>query len=230
VALTDITAKYTPALSWFYDKFIGDAVLDTMAGLIDQIQTVVNDGGSVLEVGCGGQFAHRLIAAHADITVTGIDLSDEQIARATAHTQALPPAEAARVHFQAGSASDIPFADNSFDVAISIASIKHWPDRRRGIAEMVRVLTDGGLLIVAEADRGCHLVDARRFVRKTHLPAPLLPPFLLMFRTYVAGQGLDLDDARHDTADQGVVDARIERIADAPFLSITGRKDQREET
>jgi hypothetical protein len=50
----------------------------------------------------------------------------------------------------------------------------------------------------------------------------------LLFRTYVAGQGIDLDDARHDTADQAIVDTKVERVADAPFLLITARKDQRE--
>ncbi len=65
-----------------------------------------------------------------------------------------------------------------------------------GIGEMIRVVKDDGLVLVVEVDRGCHLADVRRFVRAVHLPAPLRPAYLVMFRTYVAGQGLDLDDAR----------------------------------
>jgi len=54
VAMTDITAKYTSAESWFYDRFAADAVRTATSGLIDRIQAVIADGGSVLEVGCGG--------------------------------------------------------------------------------------------------------------------------------------------------------------------------------
>jgi hypothetical protein len=38
-----------------------------------------------------------------------------------------------------------------------------------------------------------------------------------MFRTYIPGQGLDLDDARPAVAGQALVDTTVQRIADAPF-------------
>lgn len=225
MAVTDIAARYTPVVSWFYDRVAADAVLSAVAGLIGRVQTSIVGGGAVLEVGCGGgQFAHRLVAAHPTISVTGVDLSVEQIARAVARSNRLPPTDANRIHFRAGSALALPFADNSFDAVVSIASVKHWPDRRRGVAEMARVLKEGGLLLAAETDRGCHLADARRFARNTHLPAPLRVPYLWMFRTYIAGQGLDLDDARELIDGQALIDTTVARIVGAPFLVCTGRK------
>lgn len=94
---------------------------------------------------------------------------------------------------------------------------------------MVQVLKDGGSLIIVETDRGCHLDDVRKFVRNTHLPAPLRSPYLWMFRTYVAGQGLDLDDARDAIADQPLVDMTVQRLAGTPFLMMTGTKPERDE-
>jgi ubiquinone/menaquinone biosynthesis C-methylase UbiE len=225
VSVTDIAARYTPAVSWFYDTVAADAVLDAVAEVVPDVRAAVADGGSVLEVGCGGgQLAHRLINLHPGISVTGIDLSAEQIARATKRSKALPSRDSERLHFQTASALDIPFADDTFDAVVSIASIKHWPDREKGVREMARVLKDRGLLLIAEADRSCRLDDARRFARSARRPAPLRLPYLWIFRTYVAGQGLDLDDAREAIAGQALVDPTVQRVAGTPFLKITGTK------
>ncbi|MCX5042394.1 class I SAM-dependent methyltransferase [Aldersonia sp. NBC_00410] len=223
--MTDITAIYSPAVSWFYDTVAADAVLDAVSDVVADICTAVADGGSVLEVGCGGgQFAHRLISLHPGISVTGIDLSAEQIARANKRSTALPLKDRQRLHFQTASALDIPFAENTFDAVVSIASIKHWPDREKGVHEMVRVLKDRGRLLITETDRSCHLDDARRFARSARLPTPLRLPYLWMFRTYVAGQGLDLDDARRVIAGQDLVDTAVQRVAGTPFLTIAGTR------
>lgn len=226
MAGTEIAAKYSPLMSWFYDRFAADAVLSVATGLIETITRNMHSGGSsVLEVGCGGgQLAHRLIDAHPGISVTGIDLSAEQISRAIRRSKALPPRDAERVHFQTASALDLPFADNSFDAVISVASVKHWSRPERGISEMLRVLKEGGAFLLAETDRGCHLSDARHLVLSTRLPVVLRLPYLWMFRTYVAGQSLDLDDARNLVADESLAQATVERIPDAPFFTISGTK------
>src|SRR5436305_1525080 len=38
-----------------------------------------------------------------------------------------------------GRAEGLPFPDRSFDAAIAIFTVHHWPDRRRGLSELVRV-------------------------------------------------------------------------------------------
>ena len=39
-----------------------------------------------------------------------------------------------------GKSAEIPFDNNSFDCCISILSIHHWPDMKKGLFEMMRVL------------------------------------------------------------------------------------------
>jgi ubiquinone/menaquinone biosynthesis C-methylase UbiE len=63
-----------------------------------------------------------------------------------------------------GDAPALRFAEQYFDATGSIASIKHWPDQSKGLAECVRVLRPGGQRLVVEADRGCRFNDARAFV------------------------------------------------------------------
>ncbi|MFC6880698.1 MULTISPECIES: class I SAM-dependent methyltransferase [Actinomadura] len=218
--LTNITRRYTRIDSWFYDRFIADAVLAGTASLVEDIVAAVPAGGSVLEVGSGGgQFAVRLAEAAPALRITGVDLSREQVSRAAQRARHQP-----NVSFQAGSALDLSFPADRFDAAVSIGSIKHWPDQAKGVAEMLRVLRPGGLLLVVEVDRGCTLRDARSFVARFRTPRPLRAPALMGFRTYIAGQGLDLDDARKLVAPLAFTDSRVERTPADPMLLISGTK------
>jgi SAM-dependent methyltransferase len=99
-----------------------------------------------------------------------------------------------------------------------VGSIKHWPDPARGLRECLRVLRPGAPLIVAEVDRGCHLDDARAFVARWRMPRLLRPLALVLFRTYVAGQAIDLDDARALLASLPLANPRCERIPRTPGL------------
>ncbi|MGH3726473.1 MAG: class I SAM-dependent methyltransferase [Mycobacterium sp.] len=224
MVLSDITAKYAPVESWFYDTLIAGGVLESVSGLIDLVGKTASQG-SVLEVGCGGgQFACRLVEQYPNLRASGVDLSAEQVKRATKRARTVPSALRGQLQFHVASALDLPFPDNTFDAVISIASIKHWPDRALGVAEMTRVLKNNGLLLVAEVDRSCHLDDARAFVQTVRLAAPLRLPYLWGFHTYIAGQGLDLDDGRAALADLPLAETAVKRIPGTPFMMLTGIK------
>lgn len=47
-----------------------------------------------------------------------------------------------------GSALELPFADETFDHAISIGVLHHTPDCRRGFSELARVTAPGGTVVV----------------------------------------------------------------------------------
>ncbi|MCB9574107.1 MAG: class I SAM-dependent methyltransferase [Kofleriaceae bacterium] len=217
----DITAPYSAAEAWAYDTFIATAVTQLMATMAGPRLDGVARGGAVLDVGCGGgQNLLWLADNRPDLALTGLDLSPRQVARARRRAAArdLP------IEVVEGSALDLPFDAGRFDAVLSLASIKHWPDPARGLAECARVLAPGGRLLVVEADRGCHLDDARAFVDRTRVPRLLAPVALAGFRTWVAGQGLDLDDARALVADLGLDDARAERLPGTPALVLEGTR------
>ena len=95
-----------------------------------------------LDVGCGtGALAARLAAAGYD--VTGIDPS-----RGMLDVMARRAAAAQRVE---GSATDMPFDDAAFDLAVSVATMHHIADPdsvRAALSEMVRVVRPGGRVVV----------------------------------------------------------------------------------
>jgi ubiquinone/menaquinone biosynthesis C-methylase UbiE len=222
--LADMSAPYSAVESFVYDRVIAPAVLAMGERIAQELASGVGDDARVLDVGCGGgQLVLDLAARRPGVRVTGLDLSAEQIARAEARAD--ERGLGGRARFVRGSALELPFDDASFDVVVSVASIKHWPDQLQGLAECVRVLGPGGRLFVFEADRGCRLDDAAEFVGRWRIPRALRLPALAGFRTWVAGQAIDLDDARAllgrlpELAD---TDAR--RVPGTPALVLEGTK------
>ena len=107
----------------------------------------------VLEVGCGAGHWLRTIAPQlaAGTRVTAIDSdpkwSDPDAAWAKALAQ-----RGLEVSIGLGSAEHIPFPDCAFDFVTCQTVLIHLRDPRRAIAEMLRVLAPGGLLLCVEPD------------------------------------------------------------------------------
>jgi len=168
--VNDMTAGYTAFEAWGYDRFVAPAVLEMGRRSMDPYLVQVPKGGRLLDVGCGGGL-HAVMMGdeRPDLEIVGLDLNPGQVGRAVARSKRFH----GRLSFVEGSALDLPFEDESFDTVTSFASIKHWPNPRRGVEEAVRVLKPGGLLMIVEADRGCHYEDAAAFVELTRGPSAL---------------------------------------------------------
>lgn len=79
--------------------------------------------------------------------VTGIDFTDEQIAKA----QRLRDRDGfAQVDFLEGSIDALPFEDETFDVVISNGVINLSPVKHRVFSEAARVIRSGGRLAIAD--------------------------------------------------------------------------------
>jgi ubiquinone/menaquinone biosynthesis C-methylase UbiE len=215
------TLPYRASEAWIYDTVIAPAVAELRRGVEDSFVHQLPPGARVLEVGSGGgQLAVDLATRRRDVTLTGIDLSEAQVARATRRAEKAGVAD--RVQLTPGSALDLPVDDAAFDAVVSVGSIKHWPDPARGLAECSRALRPGGTLVVVEVDRGCLLDDARAFVARWRMPAAMRPLGLVLFRTFVAGQGLDLDDGRRLLAALPLRDTSVGRVAGTPGVLFRG--------
>ena len=211
--LSDMTQPYTAVESWLYDRFIAPGVTRFSHGMDSYLPPGLAGEAEILDVGCGGghnaiELAERYPQAH----ITGLDLSPDQIARAHVRTQT----RTARFSWIVGSAEDLVFSDQTFDLVYSIASIKHWSDPARGVAEMTRVAKPGAHVVIVEADRACRYEDVVAFTRVLRVPGPLRPIAVAGFRTWVAGRSLTIDEARALFADLPVRAPRVEPIPGAP--------------
>jgi ubiquinone/menaquinone biosynthesis C-methylase UbiE len=185
-----------------------------------EVAPTIRPGMRILDVGCGGgQFALRLADRFADIEVVGVDLSPDQVARAQARTHGRE-----RMSFVEGSALDLPFDADTFDLVYSVGSLKHWPDPELGLRECARVAKPGARLFVMEGDRGCRHVDLLELGAAWGLPTRMRPLLAAFFRVAVAGESLDLVDARELLSRVPQIVGTVERIAGLPAWAITGER------
>ncbi|MGH3233150.1 MAG: class I SAM-dependent methyltransferase [Streptosporangiaceae bacterium] len=100
-------------------------------------------GLDVLDAGCGEGYMAREIARRGARQVTGVDKSPALVAAARAASADLPAA-----HFSEADVVDLPFADDSFDLAIANHLLNDLPDIVSPVGELARVLRPGGRLAV----------------------------------------------------------------------------------
>jgi ubiquinone/menaquinone biosynthesis C-methylase UbiE len=94
-----------------------------------------------LDVGCGnGAFTELVANGCAPSSIDGIDPSEGQLAYARARGMG------AHVSFVQGNAMALPFADNTFDIAVMALVMFFVPDPAKGVVEMVRVVRNGGMV------------------------------------------------------------------------------------
>lgn len=103
----------------------------------------VGAGDHVVDIGCGPGNAARLAARHG-ARVTGIDPSAAMLRVARAVTRS------AGIVWVEGSAEALPVPDGTATVVWSLATVHHWRDVTRGLAEVLRVLAPAGRLLVVE--------------------------------------------------------------------------------
>jgi arsenite methyltransferase len=120
----------------------------------------VQRGRRVVDVACGSGASALLLARELDCHVVGVDLGARAIEQANEAARAAGLDDRAR--FLLGDAEALPIADAAFDVALSECSLCTFPDKRRAIAEMARVVRPGGAIAIADVTAD---VDA--------LPTPL---------------------------------------------------------
>jgi len=94
----------------------------------------------ILDVGCGeGRFC-RMLKSHG-VYVAGIDPTPALLAAARARDP--------EGTYLESSAEHLPLDDNTFDLVVSYLSLIDIEDMPAAISEMVRVLTPGGALLIA---------------------------------------------------------------------------------
>lgn len=105
-----------------------------------------NAAGTILDVACGPGIVTAALAAQAR-DVVAFDLTPEMLSQAR---QRCAKAGLQNVTFKEGSATDLPFAESSFDAVVTRLAVHHFQESRRVFDEMFRVLRGDGTLVVAD--------------------------------------------------------------------------------
>jgi malonyl-CoA O-methyltransferase len=97
-------------------------------------------GKRVLDVGCGkGRFARVLKEQHPEAEIWGLDISEAMLKFVPAGIQT-----------RAGSMTELPFPDGSFDAAYATESLEHAVEIDVAVREMCRVVKPGGRIVIID--------------------------------------------------------------------------------
>ncbi len=108
----------------------------------------VRDGDRVLEIGFGpGRLLEMILNAAKDVRVSGIDHSPLMVEQARIHILRWR-GKAGKIDVALGSVTSLPYPNASFEKVCAINSFCYWPNPRKNLAEVKRVLVPGGRLVL----------------------------------------------------------------------------------
>jgi len=128
-----------------FDIFIRDEELKI--DFVDEVEKMIFplNGKMVLDVGCG-KGGVSVSCALRGAKVFGIDVDEEELKIASLWIEKIGISNSVSV--KKGSITEIPFADNLFDLITCSSVLEHVKDTDKAVREMARVLKPGGFCCV----------------------------------------------------------------------------------
>jgi ubiquinone/menaquinone biosynthesis C-methylase UbiE len=203
-----------------YNLRIYDAIAELYDHIVNELK--ISGRARIIDVGAGrGYISFLLAARNPRAMIIGIDYSPMQVraAQKLRRQKQIP-----NCSFQRGNAMTIQFQDKAFDAAVSVGSIKHWPDGLKGMKEIYRVLKPGGWCIIAETDQEATNEALWQFVR--HFRIRLIPDSLLFWglRHVVFGQSYSQQSLTSLVGEAGFRNVECQRVSACPYVIIKAQK------
>jgi arsenite methyltransferase len=142
-----------PAVQWLLGSELHPGGEAATRRAFELIELAASD--RLLDVASGTGTSAMLAAREFGCSVVGVEYSEPAVdaANAAARSQALE----GTLEFRPGDAEALPFEDGEFDAVLCECSLCLFPNKRRAIAEIRRVLRPGGRLalsdVVVDRDR-----------------------------------------------------------------------------
>ncbi len=153
-------------------------------------------GSRVLEVAPGPGYLSIELAKLGKYQVTGLDISKSfvEIAQTNARQAGV------QVDFRHGNASDMPFADETFDFIICTAAFKNFTQPVRAIAEMYRVLRPNGKALIVDLRRDASRAAVNQMVDEMGLNRVNTLFTKWAFKGMLLKNAYTMDEIRHFAA------------------------------
>lgn len=199
-------------------------IYNAISELYDHILGEISSDGRrhILDAGSGRGYMSLMIAENnPQASVTGIDYSPMQVCRAEKLRR---QRNISHCTFTRGNVMNLPFPDGIFDAAVSIGSIKHWPDGVRGLMEIARVLKPDGYLIISETDQAASDGALRAFIQR--FSVWFIPDRLLFhgLRHVIFGQSFSETTLTATILAAGFHHVECQRVSTCPYVIVKARK------
>lgn len=150
----------TASLAFVEETRFGNWFLKTTTWKVHVLRRALNDlqrlmpaipaSPRILDVGCGfGHSFDELATRFGPESIVGIDADTGIFERARATAESC----ASKVQLKMANASQLDFADASFDLLFCHQTFHHIVEQQAAMAEFFRVLKPGGMLLFAESTR-----------------------------------------------------------------------------
>jgi len=146
------------ALRWVFATF-RDEEHGLRERLIARIGLKKGDRVLVTGAGAGNDLPYLVSALSGAGDIYAQDIAKEMLLAGVSRYQAEFASSGVSLHFSASDASHLPFADGFFDAAYHFGGINLFPDIPQGIAEMNRVVKQGGNVVIGDEGLAPWLVD-----------------------------------------------------------------------
>ena len=153
-----VESYWTKRADGFFDLRHDEIESNKADRWLKEIEKYLPTGRSlkILDVGCGAGF-FEIILGKLGHSVTGIDLTEEMVAKANEMIR-IYDMDSSKIKAHIGDAENLDFADEEFDVVISRNLTWTLPHPIDAYAQWYRVLKKGGLLLNFDAEyaKGAH--------------------------------------------------------------------------
>jgi ubiquinone/menaquinone biosynthesis C-methylase UbiE len=181
-AITNAAEVHDNSLRWVFATF-GVEEFALRERLMARLQ--VRKGQKILLTGAGaGNDIPYLVEGMAgEGIVYAQDIAKQMLLAGFERYSGLAQSSGVQLHFSVSDATSLPFVDGYFDAAYHFGGINLFPDVRKGIAEMNRVVRPGGVIVIGDEGIAPWLKDSeygRMQIRNNPLydydpPLALLP-------------------------------------------------------
>jgi SAM-dependent methyltransferase len=213
------TAVWRAAMGEEYPEGVDPYSWVSRSELAVVCDVVLATGGRLADVGCGRGGPGLWVAAATGADLVGIDIAQTGVDAATDTARRL----GIEASFMLGSFEDLPLADGSVDVVMSIDAFLFSPDKTAATAELGRVIRPGGRLVMTSwdyhsqpADRPPQVDDHRSMLRAAGFEVERYDDtedWLARQRATTTGMLARLDEiAEEEGADPGEIRAGIEAM------------------
>lgn len=158
-----------------------------------------------LDIGCGGGAnVARLLEMCPDGKASGMDFS--KVALKVARKLNRRAIESRRCAIVGGTAKQVPFIKDTFDLVTAFETIYYWPMPETCLSEVMRVLKPGGKFLIANESDGQDPEGQKWAKRIGHM--------------YV----YTIDELKEALAEAGFVDIETRHDAEKHWICVTGHK------
>lgn len=128
-----------------YDAYLGPLLFEFSAkDLAGRVKKMVGESGEVLEIAAGTGVSTKLLrsALPENVSILATDLSEGMLGHARKKRGDLT-----NVTYEVADALELPYENDRFDVVVCQFGIMFFPDKQKGLGEMMRVVKPGGFVI-----------------------------------------------------------------------------------